>query len=403
MTPAEDAIERVVRESYGRLVAWLVARWRDVAAVEDALSEALATALRRWPVDGLPERPEAWLLSAAHRRLIDAARHMKVRAAAAPDLADLAAETSTPMTFPDERLPLLFVCAHPALAEDVRAPLMLQTVLGLDASRIAAAWLTAPATMAQRLVRAKTKIRDARLRFEVPEISEMPARLEAVLEAIYAAYATGWADPLGQDARTATLAREAIWLARTVADLLPGEPEADGLLALLLHCEARRKARRDAEGRYVPLSGQDVRMWDHSVIEEAEQRLAAAFAAGRPGRFQWEAAIQSAHAARRRTGATDWPAIVRLYGALLETAPTLGAAVAAAWAVTEADGAAAGLSRLEALPAKETAGFQPYWSVRAEVLKRLGRWDESAAARERARALADDPAVRAFLDERPKA
>jgi len=243
------AAERAARTSYGRLVAFLAARSRDVAAAEDALSEAFVDALETWPVRGVPRNPEGWLLTTARRRLLDAGRHDRVRAKAP---IDLAAEIAAPaedsdVVFPDERLKLLFVCAHPAIDEAARTPLMLQTVLGLDAARIASAFLTAPAAMGQRLVRAKAKIRDAGVRFEVPDGPDLPARLGPVLDAVYVAYGSGWDDVAGADPRRKGLADEAVWLGGVLVELLPAEPEAAGLLALMLYCESRRAARRDSQ------------------------------------------------------------------------------------------------------------------------------------------------------------
>ena len=399
---AHHAVEQAARTSYGRLVAWLAARWRDVAAAEDALSDAFAAALRTWPQTGVPEKPEAWLLAAAHRRLIDLARHHRVRADTAADLAAAFENTPASMPFPDERLPLLFVCAHPAIAEETRAPLMLQTVLGLDAARIAAAWLVAPSAMSQRLVRAKNKIRDAGIRFQLPESSELPERLDSVLEAIYAAYGTGWEDLIGADARNRDITREALWLARALAELLPGEPEALGLLSLLLHCEARRPSRRDSDGRYVPLSAQKPAAWVHPLINEAEATLSAAARLQRPARFQWLAAIQSAHARRARDGRTDWAAILTLYNALMNDAPTTGAAVARAAALGEVHGARHALDALSEIPADSVQRYQPYWALRADLLARLDRPDEAAFAYQQSIDLCTDPAVSAFLHERSR-
>src|SRR5499426_1727224 len=305
---AHRAAELAARTSYGRLVAYLAASWRDVAAAEDALGDALVAALESWPRAGVPDNPDAWLFAAARRQLIDAARHAKVEASAAPGfeliVAQARGDAVIDTTFPDERLKLLFVCAHPAIDETARTPLMLQTVLGLDAARIASAFLVSPTTMSQRLVRVKARIREAEIRFEVPELPELPSRVEAVLEAIYAAFGSDWEDIAGSDPRRRGLAEEAIWLGRLVARLLPGEPEGLGLLALMLHCEARHPARRDAGGGYVPLSRQDVTIWDRPMVEEAEKILATASRVGRPGRFQLEAAIQSAHARRIVSGDT---------------------------------------------------------------------------------------------------
>ncbi|MFI5374474.1 MAG: RNA polymerase sigma factor [Candidatus Rokuibacteriota bacterium] len=404
---ARRAAELAARASYGRLVAYLARRWRDVGAAEDALGDAFVAALATWPRDGVPEKPEAWLLAAARRRLLDGARHATVQTRALPTIHAMVDEAqgaaSSEAVFPDERLALLFVCAHPAIDEGMRTPLMLQTVLGLDAARIAAAFVVPAVTMGQRLVRVKTKIRDAGIRFEVPEPRELPVRLGPVLEAIYAAYGSGWDDVAGADTRRRGLAEEAIWLGRLVARLVPDEPEAHGLLAPMLHCEARRGARRDPAGGYVPLSEQDATRWSWPTIEEAERILLAASRAGKPGRFQLEAAVQSAHAQRGITGRTDWAAIVLLYGGLIGIAPTVGATVARAAALAEAEGPERGLAALDAVLADATADYQPFWALRAHLLGRLGRGDEAASAYARAIELAADRAVRAFLAEKEKA
>ena len=399
MRDAGQAAELAARASYGRLLAYLAARWRDVARAEDALGDALLAALETWPRTGVPDNPVAWLLTAARRRLVDGARHAGVAAAAEADLKVMLDERAdaSPAAFPDERLALLFVCAHPAIDEAARTPLMLQTVLGLDAARIASAFLVAPATMSQRLVRVKAKIREAGIRFEIPAPGELAARLDAVLEAIYAAYGSGWEDVAGADPRRHGLAEEAIWLGRLVARLRPDEPEAQGLLALMLHCEARRAARRDAAGAYVPLGFQDLRRWSRPMIEEAEEVLAGAARLKAAGRFQLEAAIQSVHAQRVRTGETDWEAVTLLYEGLLRHAPTMGARVAHAAALGEARDAEAGLAALDAIPPDEVATYQPYWALRGHMLKALGRAAEAGEAYERAIGLSEDPAVRAFL------
>src|SRR6201993_27897 len=260
----QRTIERVARESYGRLVAYLSAHTRDVAGAEDALSEALLTALQVWPRDGLPQNPEAWLLTAARHSIIDLIRHQRVVSESEPTLLllkDNSTEMNLATEFPDERLKLLFVCAHPAIDPTMHTPLMLQTVLGLDAARIAGAFLVSPKTMGQRLVRAKTKIRDGGIQFEIPREHDLPQRLDAVLEAIYAAFGIGWDEMVGADQRGRDLAEEAIWLVRMLLQLMPGGAEVQGLLALMLHCEARRPARRGPDGRYIPLSEQDPKQW----------------------------------------------------------------------------------------------------------------------------------------------
>jgi len=396
-------IERVARESYGRLVAYLSSHTRDVASAEDALSNALVRALTTWPRDGVPQNPEAWLLTTARHSLIDHVRHQQVAEASESTLL-LLSEDSKQMTlsteFPDERLKLLFVCTHPAIDPAMHTPLMLQTVLGLDAARIAHAFLVSPTTMGQRLVRAKTKIRDAGIQFEVPQERELPQRLDAVLEAIYAAFGIGWDDMAGVDQHGRDLAEEAIWLARVLLQLMPREAEVHGLLALMLHCEARRAARRGPDGRYVPLSEQDPQQWSLPLIEEAERHLAEASSRGRTGRFQLEAAIQSVHAERARSGRTEWVAITLFYEQLLRISPTLGTRTGYAAAVGEARGPEAGLAVVDAIDPDDVSAYQPYWAVRAHLLQRLGKTSEAADAFDRAIGLAEDPAVRQFLLQR---
>jgi predicted RNA polymerase sigma factor len=393
-------IERIARESYGRLVAYLSSHTRDVAGAEDALSEALIVALTAWPRDGVPRNPEAWLLTTARHSLIDFIRHQQVVLAGEPTLL-LLRENPTEATletkFPDERLKLLFVCAHPAIDPAMHTPLMLQTVLGLDAARIAGAFLISPKTMGQRLVRAKTKIRDAGIRFEIPQDHELPQRLDAVLEAIYAAFGIGWGDRAGGDQRGRDLAEEAVWLARVLLQLMSDEAEVRGLLALMLHCEARRSARRGPKGQYVPLSEQDPKQWSLPLIEEAERHLADAAKHGRSGRFQLEAAIQSVHAERASSGLIDWAAIVLFYEGLIRISPTLGTRTGYAAAIAEANGPEAGLAVLDAIELDLVAGYQPYWAVRAHILRRLGKMREALGAYHRAIGLAEDPAVREFL------
>jgi RNA polymerase sigma-70 factor (ECF subfamily) len=299
--------------------------------------------------------------------------------------------------FPDDRLALLFVCAHPAIDDAIRTPLMLQTVLGLDAAQIASAFLVAPAAMSQRLVRAKARIREAGIRFEVPGARDLPSRLAAVLDAVYAAYGSSWEDVAGADPRCAGLAAEAMWLGRLIVACMPDDPEAKGLLALMLHCEARRAARRDPDGRYVPLDRQDVRRWSRAMIDEAEQLLLDAARAGRPGRFQLEAAIQSVHARRAITGRTDRDAIALLYEGLIRLAPTIGAMIGYAAAIAEARDARAALAVLDGMPAERVASYQPYWALRAHLLGGLGRGSEAEEARARAIGLSEHPAVREFL------
>jgi RNA polymerase sigma-70 factor (ECF subfamily) len=383
----------------------LAARTRDVAAAEDALADAFAAALSAWPRGQVPDNPEAWLFAAARRKLIDAARRKKTASDGESQIILNIEELETEMTAhdaPDRRLGLMFACAHPAIEESVRTPLILQVVLGFSAERIGAAFLVEPAAMGQRLVRAKKKIRDAGIGFDVPEPAEWNARFAAVLDAIYAAYGAGWSDPLGADPERRGLAEEAVWLARVLAAQLRAEPEPLGLLSLMLHLEARRPARRDVEGRFVPLDEQDVSLWRRDLIGEAEALLRAASAMKRPGRYQLEAAIQSAHATRAWRGEADWDAIVLLYSALSELTGSPVARLNAAAAMARRDGPEKGLAVAEEVAALNPAlnDYQPYWALKADLCARLGRSEAARAAYDEAIAREDDRAVIAFLEAR---
>jgi RNA polymerase sigma-70 factor (ECF subfamily) len=401
---ARSTAEAVARRSYGKLVAFLAARTRDVAAAEDALSEAFAAAMADWPCHGCPSNPEGWLLTVARRRTIDAARRRRTAEAASGQLQILAAEldgAAAEAEIPDRRLALLFACAHPAIEVGVRAPLMLQVVVGLDAKRIASAFLISPAAMGKRLGRAKQKIREAGIPFRIPEREEIAGRLDTVLDAIYAAFAEGWTDPGGTDVARRDLTEEAIFLARLVVEMLPQEPEALGLLALLLHAEARRRARRGGDGEYVPLAEQDAALWDWGMIEKAEALLRRASALGSFGRYQIEGALQSAHVARRRTGLDNWEAVVGLYDALSAITGSPVVAINRALAVAELQGAGAGLEAMQALAGDGRLGeYQPYWAARAELLAKAGLCGDARQAFDVAIGLERDPAVRRFLQRR---
>src|SRR5882672_1347295 len=367
---ARETAEAVARHSYGKLVAYLAAQTGDVARAEDALSEAFASALTDWPLHGAPQNPEGWLMAVAKRKIIDMVRRKKSSEKAAGHLRllseemEAAAEASAEI--PDDRLSLMFACAHPAIDPGIRAPLILQTLLGFDAATIASAFLVSPAAMGQRLSRAKRKIRESGIPFRIPESDDLPERLDAVLESIYAAFAEGWSDSTGTESGRRNLAGEAIWLGRLVTALLPEAPEALGLLALMLHSEARRGARRNANGDYVPLAEQDPAAWDAQSIEEAEALLLRASGFGGLGRYQLEAAIQSAHAIRRLTGRSDWEAIEKIYDALVAISASPVAAINRAIAIAENRGAAAGLEALADLEGDDRLNaYQPYWAARA--------------------------------------
>lgn len=398
---AREVAERAARESYGRLLAWLAVHFRDLAAAEDALAEAFASALERWPAQGVPAAPERWLLTVAKRQVLDALRHQRVVDGHAATALLTTVEQAAPEAhgLADERLRLLFVCAHPALDPALHAALMLKTVLGLDAARIASAFLVKPEAMSKRLFRARQRLSEARVRFEVPEPDEWPGRVASVLEAIYGAYALHWgqADAVGAH----QLAREALFLAELAAAHLPNEPEALGLYALLCTCEARRPARLDAQGAFVSLHEQDPARWDAVLLDRSERALRAAAKLGAPGPYQLEAAVQAAHTHGVRVGRVPWIEIAALYELLLALAPTVGARIGHAVAHAHAHRAPReGLARLDALDPSKVSAHQPYWAARAHMLELAGQPADAAAAWGRALALTVEPALRAWLAAR---
>lgn len=397
---ARQTAEQVARASYGRLLAFLAARTRDVAGAEDALAEAFASALKTWPEHGVPANPDAWLLTVARRRQTDAVRRRQTRTAGEGHIQlmteELAEAAANPDAIPDRRLALMFACAHPEIEAGMRAPLILQTILGLTAIDIAAAFLIPPATMGQRLVRAKARIKEAGVPFEIPGRESLAERLDAVLGAIYAAYAKGWTE-IG-DATAERLADEAIWLGRLVVSLLPEEPEAKGMLALMLYAEARREARRDGSGAYVPLEAQDIALWDEPQIVSAEALLRDANAHGPTGRYQIEAAIQSAHVARRISGRANWDAVVALYDVLLRLTQSPVVVLNRAAALMEVEGPEAALASLDTIATdRRMADYQPYWAARGHLAARAGRKAEAHEALTLAMGLATDEAVRQYL------
>ena len=394
--------EELARTAYGRLLAILAARDADIQSAEDCLADAFAQALSSWPATGIPSNPEAWLLTVARNRRHDLCRSAAhrlsdpldhVERGGAPALPEL-----DPDAIPDRRLALLFVCAHRAIDPAVHTPLMLQTVLGFEADLIARAFAIPPAAMAQRLVRAKRRIRDARIPFVVPERGQMSARLTPVLEAIYGAYAIDFPLVAGTEPR-GSLAAESHYLAITLAELLPDEPEALGLAALISLSLARRPAR-GVTGEFVPLDDQDPSLWNTELVALGERYLHHAHSLGRMGRFQIEAAIQSVHCARASSGLTDWHALRTLHEALLLIAPTLGARVAHAAAVGRIEGAAAGLEALDAITDDARRRFQPAWATRAHLLADEGRAEEAIQAYERAISLTTDKGARSYLERR---
>ncbi len=388
---AQARAEEVARVSYGKLVAMMAAKTGDIMAAEDALADAFQRALEVWPERGIPDRPEAWLMITAKHKAIDAARKL-----ARIDLKEEAPEMADPAlrkedTLPDERLSLMFVCAHPAIDDRLHTPLMLQAVLGVEAEDIGRAFLVPGKTMAQRLVRAKRKIKEARIPFVVPDRSEIAPRMAAVLEAVYGAFGADWL------ADEQPLADEALYLARVLVDVAPDDPEALGLLALLTFIYARRDARVK-DGVLVPLPEQDYALWDDDLTLQADAILQKASSKNQLGRFQLEAAIQAVHASRAVTGQTDWKALTQLYAGLRAIAPTIGAAIAEAAAVAEDAGPGAGLACLERIDPEALQRSQSGWAVRAHLMTRLGRVAEARSAYHYAIALTKDPSVIRWLE-----
>lgn len=395
------AAEEVARASYGRLVALIARSTHDIAAAQDAISDALVAAMERWPVDGVPDRPEAWLLTTARRKVIGSIRRSDTAARNRAELQRIQDELDEPdetSVIPDRRLELMYACAHPAIDRSIRSPLMLQAVLGLDAARIASAFVVAPKTMGQRLSRAKSKIRSAGIPFEIPaNPDDLAPRTTSVLDAVYAAFGTGWDDPAGNDPTRSGLTLEAIRLARIVVELLPDDAEARGLLAMMLHSEARRPARRTPDGRFVPLGDQDTTLWSADLMFEAEQQLTAAAALRVLGPYQLQAAIQSLHNRRVMTGSTDWASIAALYDGLVAMEPSIGARVARAAAHGAAEGPRRGIALLDEIDPPTATSYQPYWVTRAHLLDASGDLVGAGEATSRAIGLTTDPAVRRHL------
>lgn len=374
----------------------------DVAGAEDALADAFERALDRWPVDGVPDKPDAWLLTVARNRQRDRWKSAAARTAVPldPDRdSGVHFDDIDPDGIVDNRLALMLVCAHPAIDPSVRTPLMLNTVLGFTAAQIATAFAMPTSALAARLVRAKNRIKNAHIPFRIPDRTVLPDRMSSVLEAVYGVFAIDW--HIGGTETRAGFGGEALYLAETLAELAPDDAEAHGLAALICMSDARLPARFDAAGDLVPLADQDIGSWDAALIERGANHLRIAHGLGVLGRFQLEAAIQSVHAARGVTGQTDWVTLRELHLVLDAVAPTIGGSVAMAAVTAEIDGPEAGLSTLDAIADQER--FQPAWSTRAHLLSALGREDDARSAFDRAISLTTDPAQRAHLERRRRA
>lgn len=401
---SREITDIVARQSYGKLIAFLSATTHDLAAAEDALSDAFAAAMVDWPANGCPANPEGWLLTVARRKFIDVTRRRKSSGVVDENVERIGAILGTvpdDTEIPDRRLALMFVCTHPAIDAAIRAPLMLQVVLGLDAKAISSAFLMSPAAMGKRLVRAKEKIRHTRIPFDTPERKDLSGRLEAVLDAIYAAFSEGWTDPSSSDSIRGDLTQEALFLARLLSELVPDRAEVLGLLALMLYAESRRATRRNATGEYVPLSEQDPDSWDTAMMQEAEVLVLQMSTLASVGRYQLEAALQSAHVYRCRTGENNWQDILQLYDALLTVAPSPVVVINRSLALAEVSGVEAALNSLAEVATDERISeYQPYWAARAELLARTSDVHAAHKAYDIAIGLERDAAARRYLQRR---
>jgi RNA polymerase sigma-70 factor (ECF subfamily) len=392
-------VEAVFRREYGRCVATLIRFLGDIDAAEEAVQDAFTVAVARWPSDGQPPNPGAWIITTARNRAIDRLRRESIRDERHAQAHHLYGAAPEEKTVPDDRLRLIFTCCHPALNQPAQVALTLRLLGGLETPEIARAFFVPEATLAQRIVRAKRKIKNTRLPYRVPAEAELPARLTPVLAVVYLIFNEGYAATAGSLMRL-DLCAEGIRLARVLAELMPDEPEAQGLLALLLLLHSRSAARVTADGSLVRLAEQDRRLWDRGQIAEGQAIVRACVQRGRPGPYQIQAAINAVHSVPPSFDSTDWHAILTLYDQLYALTPTPVVALNRAVALAEARGPAAGLAAVDALRSSGLDSYYLFHATRADLLRRLGRDEESAAAYATARALTTNPVEQAFLDTR---
>lgn len=399
----EKVLESIVRESYGRLLSILSVQTRDISQSEDVLSEALVEAVDRWCDRGIPDNPEAWILAVARRKMIDLYRRNArwkqiVEMWEEPEYGLDSSGWSRCVRHIDHRIELLFVCAHPAIDSDIQVALMMNVVLGLSAESMSGSFLMSPRAMSQRLVRAKRKIRDSGIPFVRPPDDELPQRLGCVMDSLYGAFHVGWETVPGGEGGSAELSGDVIRLVRLINQWIPGNAELMGLLALMLYSHSRATARNGSrKSEFVPLDNQDITLWDHALISEAESLMLAALKLGNPGHYQLEACIQSAHVDRLRNDVSNWQEIGFFYDKIISLAPSIGAMTARAGVQVQMGQHRSALKFLKEMDAAAVRNYQPWWVVSALAHQALGEIESARIHLQRAIGLTSDPRVRDHL------